>query len=242
MPDKPNYWAVIPATVRYDEKLPPNAKLLYGEISSLTDMTGFCFASNSYFEELYALSERTISRLLKTLEARGYIRIVDGSNGKRKIFAGLNPLNPSPDKNDGVTPAKMSTHPDKNVGHNNKLNNNIPPIIPQTGDGKRKPRGKREPKEQPDWKPDTFKRFWDLYPKHKSKQAAILAWDKLKPSNALIREMSDALRRQVQSEEWQRGIGIPYPSTYLNQRRWEDEVSPDQTPPQQAEREVKVWI
>ena len=124
MSDKPNYWAVIPATVRYDEELPPNAKLLYGEISSLTDMTGFCFASNSYFEELYALSERTISRLLKTLEARGYIRIVDGSNGKRKIFAGLNPLNSSPDKNDGVTPTKMSTHPDKNVGHNNKLNNN----------------------------------------------------------------------------------------------------------------------
>ncbi len=43
---KPAFWAVLPAAVRYDEELPPNAKLLYAEISALTDQRGYCYASN----------------------------------------------------------------------------------------------------------------------------------------------------------------------------------------------------
>ena len=106
---KPSYWAVLPAAVRYDPALPANAKLLYAEISSLTDGRGFCWASNAYFERLYDLSERTIIRLIHALEAAGYIRIedADGGSATRKIYAGVNPIAETPDKN-------VST-PDKNV-------------------------------------------------------------------------------------------------------------------------------
>ena len=45
---KPSYWAVLPAAVRYDPKIPASAKLLYAEISSLTDGRGFCWASNAF--------------------------------------------------------------------------------------------------------------------------------------------------------------------------------------------------
>ena len=69
MTDKPNYWAVLPAAIRYDPEIPASAKLLYAEISALTDQRGFCWASNAYFVDLYQLSERTIIRLLRTLEA-----------------------------------------------------------------------------------------------------------------------------------------------------------------------------
>ena len=62
--NEPQYWAVIPSPVRYDENLTPSEKLLYGEISSLTNKTGYCFAANAYFAELYGLTERTIRRML----------------------------------------------------------------------------------------------------------------------------------------------------------------------------------
>jgi hypothetical protein len=119
--EKPGYWAVIPAAVRYNESLPPSARLLYAEISSLTDVRGFCFAANSYFEKLFGLSERTIIRLLRALEAAGYIVIEENDGGKaqRRIYAGVNPLSAPPDKNVSTPLTKMSVPPDKNVTPNN---------------------------------------------------------------------------------------------------------------------------
>ncbi|MBQ9838985.1 MAG: helix-turn-helix domain-containing protein [Oscillospiraceae bacterium] len=87
----PGYYAVIPASVRYDDKIPANAKLLYGEISALVGSEGYCFASNSYFAQIYKLSERTIRGLIESLRDNGYItvqveRSSTGSMERRKIF------------------------------------------------------------------------------------------------------------------------------------------------------------
>ena len=70
---KKSYYAVIPANIRYDESLPPNAKLLYGEITALCNAEGYCWASNKYFAELYEVSQFTISRWINALVNRGYI-------------------------------------------------------------------------------------------------------------------------------------------------------------------------
>ena len=71
---------------------------------------------------------------------------------------------------------------------------------------------------------------------HKSKQAAIRAWDRLRPSDELIAEIGKALTRQKQSEEWTReDARIPYAATYLNQRRWEDEDLPPLQQPNRAQ-------
>ena len=70
---KKSYYAVIPANIRYDESLPPNAKLLYGEITALCNSEGYCWASNKYFAELYGVSPVTISRWINELVGRGYI-------------------------------------------------------------------------------------------------------------------------------------------------------------------------
>ena len=70
---RPNYYAVISAEVRYDKKLTANAKLLYAEITALLNMNGECFATNKYFSKLYDKSVVTISKWIIELVANGYI-------------------------------------------------------------------------------------------------------------------------------------------------------------------------
>lgn len=114
----------------------------------------------------------------------------------------------------------------------NHLENN-PPIVPPPGDTRS--RKKREVKKAPDWKPERFARFWTSYPCGKDKQAAIRAWDALKPSDDLLKEMALGLARALQSEEWQRGIGIPYACRWIKNRRWEDEAHTPAPPPDHEE-------
>ena len=73
MKEIPNYYAIIPAEVRYDENLKDKAKLLYGEITALSDRYGYCYASNRYFAELYKTTTTTISLLIKNLIENGYV-------------------------------------------------------------------------------------------------------------------------------------------------------------------------
>lgn len=72
-----------------------------------------------------------------------------------------------------------------------------------------------------------FQRFWIPYPRKNGKADAVKAWAKLKPSDELLDQMLEALKTQKQSREWIKDDGqyIPYASTWLNGRRWEDEES-----------------
>ena len=127
---------------------------------------------------------------------------------------------------------------------------NIPPIVPPRGKRRRgNASGQTSPRRlrtgSRNASPPSGR--WAAYPCGKSKQAAIRAWDKLKPDDALIREMALGLKRAMQSEEWQRGIGIPYASTWLNNRRWKDEdksrpsAGEPSAPKLVAREEVPTW-
>lgn len=72
--ENPCYYSVIPANVRYDKNLKPMEKLLYGEITALANVKGFCYATNSYFAELYNVSKNTVSLWISDLEKAGYIK------------------------------------------------------------------------------------------------------------------------------------------------------------------------
>jgi len=86
MKEKPNYYAVIPAEVRYSKKLTPNAKLLYAEITALCNMNGKCIASTQYFCKLYEVSRSSIQNWLRLLEKNNYItRDVKYKQGSREI-------------------------------------------------------------------------------------------------------------------------------------------------------------
>ena len=86
--EKPNYYAVIPAEVRYNKKLTPNAKLLYAEITALCGMNGKCIASTQYFCRIYEVSRASIQNWLRLLEKNGYItRDVKYRQGSKEILS-----------------------------------------------------------------------------------------------------------------------------------------------------------
>ena len=67
------YYAIIPANVRYDRNLKANEKLLYGEITALCNKKGYCWANNDYFSKLYNVGKNTISIWIQNLIKCGYI-------------------------------------------------------------------------------------------------------------------------------------------------------------------------
>ena len=73
MKEQPNYYAVLSAEVRYDNRLKANVKLLYAEITALCHMNAECFATNKYFAELYDKKTDTISGWISQLVKYKYI-------------------------------------------------------------------------------------------------------------------------------------------------------------------------
>lgn len=99
MKQKPNYYAVIPAEVRYSKKLTPNAKLLYAEITALCNMNGKCVASTEYFCKLYEVSRISIQKWLKNLEDNNYIKRVNiYKQGSKEILTRVITLVNNPHK------------------------------------------------------------------------------------------------------------------------------------------------
>lgn len=81
-------------------------------------------------------------------------------------------------------------------------------------------------------KADTFQTFWKAYPRKDAKVQARKAFDKLSPDAALQARILDSLAKFKTCDQWQREDGkyVPFASTWLNQRRWEDETTPQQAP------------
>lgn len=71
--EKPSYYAIIPAEVRYDHRLKANEKLLYGEVTALCSSSGECWASNKFFAELYDVHITNVSRWVNSLVDKGYL-------------------------------------------------------------------------------------------------------------------------------------------------------------------------
>lgn len=73
---------------------------------------------------------------------------------------------------------------------------------------------------------ERFDEFWEAYPRKTGKENARKAWAKIKPDDSLVNEILNAVRSQARTDQWQRDGGqyIPHPATWLNGKRWEDEV------------------
>ena len=122
---KKSYYAIIPADVRYSNKICANSKLLYGEITALCNEKGYCWASNSYFAELYEKSNRSISSWISQLNDAGFVDIVlEGKSTElnRKIYLSGNNL-PHPQEENFHPPTKKTSN--IILQSNNTVNNNL---------------------------------------------------------------------------------------------------------------------
>lgn len=239
-PERFSAYVVIPSPVFFDSGITPRAKLLYGLLSCMANHKGFCWAKNSTLSKYLnstegkMVSDSTVRRLLKELKDRGYIQVDLGEdNGAtaRKIYisASVASVYATPLKNEQGGAHFQSGTPLKNEHQNNNNINNIPPIVPLEGDAPatapaKKQRRRKPPTgtvELPHDLEESFSRFWDAYPSKKDKQNARFRWLQLSPDEALVLSILDSIRILKTTEDWEQGI-IPMPSTFLNNRRWED--------------------
>lgn len=133
-----SYYAIIPANVRYDKDLAPNAKLLYGEITALCNEKGYCWASNQYFAELYGVSVLSVKRWINLLVTKGYVyrtltykpnskevdkRILSIDGGIKIDTTSVQKCYDPSIKNDTSSSIKNDT--DNNTSINNTFNNTV---------------------------------------------------------------------------------------------------------------------
>ncbi|HAQ4311025.1 TPA: helix-turn-helix domain-containing protein [Enterococcus faecium] len=123
MTEHRGYYAIIPANVRYDKRLKPNTKLLYGEITALCNERGFCWAGNEYFADLYGVNKETISRWVSDLIKFGYLnREIIYKEGTNQIINRYLRINQYPIDEKRNTPIDEKVK-DNNTSFNNTFNN-----------------------------------------------------------------------------------------------------------------------
>lgn len=238
MNENSNYYAILPAIVRYDENLSDKAKLLYAEITALCSKYNECWASNAYFARLYHCSERTITRLITELKDCRYISVELIYKSKEKeIDKRVLKLN-SPYRQNCLYPIDKNVYTpiDKNVQDNNtsmnNTSNNKPPIIPQ------KPNRKIINNL---WELQ-FNNFWKIYPKKLKKDAAREWFKKRTLSNDEYTTIISKLKLFVKTKQWKKNDGefIPHAITWLNQKRWEDEIPKDEIEETKEEENARI--
>jgi len=194
--DKPNYYAVITAEVRYDTRLTPFAKLMYAEVVALANKEGYCWANNSFFAKNYETTERTVQRALSLLEEYGYIyKEITNNNTERKLYITMTKQSEGVDKT-------VSTSPDKKVIQNTTSKNIKKEYI-----------YKRDLED--------FGKFWNkLQGRKLQKPAALKAYVQI-DTEFSAEELAQKFNELLHSREEKY---VPYPQKWLKNEGWNDEI------------------
>ena len=132
--------------------------------------------------------------------------------------------NPEPYHNQELTNPEPDKIYDVDVDGDKDVDVDIysnPPTSPRRGSGRKKSADM-----------DGFALFWQEYPRKAAKAAAFKAWQKLNPSPELVERILAHVRDHKRSPDWLKDGGqfVPHPATFLNGRRWEDDIPPDTGP------------
>ncbi len=154
-----------------------------------------------------------------------YISAVNSENGLKSVQSRSTSVQRA--FNERSTDEKIVNQP-LNYNNNNNNNNNI--IEKEINKEKELPQKSKNDEKNDEKKPSVmdqrFNQFWSAYPKKRAKDDAKRRWMSLKPSEALLKVMLEAIEKQNKSAEWKKEGGkfIPYPATWLNRGQWNDEV------------------
>lgn len=164
------------------------------------------------------ISKDTMSKYLREIESAGYLKRIQPHNEKGAFAKAKYIITDNP--------GDFGEEGNAEACHNLSA----PVKSPQKKRTEEKNVKKKQTKKSSSELDMLFERFWKAYPKKRDKLRARKAWEKLAPDMELCRVMAAALEQQKLSNDWRKegGAYIPNPSTWLNNRRWEDE--PDETP------------
>lgn len=120
-----NYYAIIPANIRYNKELRFGERLMYGEITALSNKEGYCYAKNKYFADLYDVSQSTISRWISHLAELNSIDVQIIRNEKKEIVERRIYITDTPYVQNCVYPyTQKSQYPIRKKSKDNNINNN----------------------------------------------------------------------------------------------------------------------
>lgn len=212
--EHPSYYSILTADVRYDKRLKPNEKLLFSEITALSNKRGYCNASNNYFAQLYDVTTVTASNWVNHLKDRGYIdveMIYDGKQIKeRRIFVNSNPI-----KENFNTPKEKVEDPIKNNfkgGIKEKFKENITRFN-NTSKNKQLE--------------EDFEKLWKLYPRKEGKKKAFEAYKRAIKNGTTNKEIQTGIVNYLTQIRVQRTNKqyIKQGSTWFNGECWTDEYN-----------------
>lgn len=162
------------------------------------------------FPRRKSVTEAQIQRGLDDLATTGMIRLYEADGEPYFCF-------PNWDKHQRIQ-TKRSKYPDPS--ESTVIHRESPPE--SESESKSEYKSESESKQEP--RDDAFDVFWTAYPKKVGKEAARKSFAKVKVP---IQTLTAAIQRQKSSDQWTRDNGqyIPNPATWLNQGRWEDELT-----------------
>lgn len=121
-----NYFAIIPAYIRYNKELKFGERLMYGEITALSNKEGYCYAKNKYFADLYDVSQSTISRWISHLAELNSIDVQIIRNEKKEIIERRIYIKDTPYMQNCVYPyVQKNQYPIRKKSKDNNINNNM---------------------------------------------------------------------------------------------------------------------
>ncbi|CAC8234701.1 Uncharacterised protein [Staphylococcus aureus] len=199
MTDQPSYYSIITANVRYDNRLTDSEKLLFAEITSLSNKYGYCTASNGYFSKLYEVTKRTISARINNLKENGYLKIELDYKGSEVKQRRLYPMTQSSipiernfqENNTSINITRLN---------NTSINNNSATDVTH----------------------EQFEEWWKLYDRKKDKKISFTKFKSClkKHSFEQIMQGTREYLKTITDKQYQK-----YPKTFLNNESYMNDYS-----------------